>query len=148
MKKGLEKIKGIIGKTATYFMFVILLFSTFITLLSPSKEIFMINTSFLWFALLFSFVLALADLILSIKIIHVFALKVIIHYIITVLDFILVLCILSGAAVGSQIFVLALTFTVIYALIMTVYCLIRAALAKKENNNKEYSSQFTPENKN
>ena len=147
MKKALEKIKGLVGRTATYFMFVILLFSTFITLISPSKEIFMIDTAFLWYALLFSFVLALADIILSIKIISVFALKVVLHYIVALADFILVLCIMTGAAAGSRIIILALVFSLIYAIVMTAYCVIRAALAKKENDKKEYASQFTPENK-
>ena len=147
MKKVLGYIKTIVGKTATYFMFVILLFSTFITLVSPSKDIFMIDTAFLWFALLFAFIMALDDLILSVKIISVFALKVALHYIVAAADFILVLCILSGAAAGSQVVIVALGFSLIYALVMTVYCVIRAALMKKENKEKEYTAQFTPEDK-
>ena len=146
MKKALEIIKRIVGKTATYFMFVILLFSTFITLVSPSKEIFAVDTAFLWYALLFAFIMALDDMILSVKAISVFALKVVLHYIVAAADFVLVLCILSGAAVGSQIIVLALVFSLIYALIMTVYCVLRAVILKKENKEKAYASQFTPEN--
>lgn len=146
MKKALGVIKSIIGKTGTFFMFVMLLFSTFITIVSPSKDVFMINTSFLWYSLLFSFVLALAGLLLKINVIRSFAIKVILHYIVATADFTLVLCIMSGAAAGSQLFVLTLAFTIIYAVVMTVYCLIRSILAKKENAEKEYSTQFTPKN--
>lgn len=146
MKKT-EKIFGVISrlisKTGTYFMFMFIFMTLFAKLLFPEQTI-MYNTSLFAYAMLFCFLLSATDFILGIKALGIFFARVAIHFVLALAEFIAVFCYLSGyAGSGKQVVFLSLFFTLVYAVVMTIYAVIRAARLRRENKDKEYKSEFS-----
>lgn len=144
-----DKIFGVISKiisrTGTYFMFLFLFVSFMAKLIIPDQTI-SYNLSLFAYVLLFSFIMSLIDFILSFKQLGIFFVRVTVHYVLSITDFIVVLCCLSKiTSGGKQVLALSLFFTLVYAIVMTVYCLFRSAKLKRENKNKEYKNEFTPD---
>lgn len=144
-----DKIFGVISKiisrTGTYFMFLFLFVSFMAKLIIPGQTI-SYNLSLFAYVLLFSFIMSLIDFILSFKQLGIFFVRVTVHYVLSITDFIVVLCCLSKiTSGGKQVLALSLFFTLVYAIVMTVYCLCRSAKLKRENKNKEYKNEFTPD---
>ena len=144
-----DKIFGVISKiisrTGTYFMFLFLFVSFMAKLIIPDHTI-SYNLSLFAYVLLFSFIMSLIDFILSFKQLGIFFVRVTVHYVLSITDFIVVLCCLSKiTSGGKQVLALSLFFTLVYAIVMTVYCLCRSAKLKRENKNKEYKNEFTPD---
>ena len=144
-----DKIFGVISKiisrTGTYFMFLFLFVSFMAKLIIPDQTI-SYNLSLFAYVLLFSFIMSLIDFILSFKQLGIFFVRVTVHYVFSSTDFIVVLCCLSKiTSGGKQVLALSLFFTLVYAIVMTVYCLCRSAKLKRENKNKEYKNEFTPD---
>ena len=131
-----DKIFGVISKiisrTGTYFMFLFLFVSFMAKLIIPDQTI-SYNLSLFAYVLLFSFIMSLIDFILSFKPLGIFFVRVTVHYVLSITDFIVVLCCLSKIT------------SLVYAIVMTVYCLCRSAKLKRENKNKEYKNEFTPD---
>ena len=144
-----DKIFGVISKiisrTGTYFMFLFLFVSFMAKLIIPDQTI-SYNLSLFADVLLVSFIMSLIDFILSFKQLGIFFVRVTVHYVLSITDFIVVLCCLSKiTSGGKQVLALSLFFTLVYAIVMTVYCLCRSAKLKRENKNKEYKNEFTPD---
>ncbi len=138
-------ISKIISRTGTYFMFLFLFVSFMAKLIIPDQTI-SYNLSLFAYVLLFSFIMSLIDFILSFKQLGIFFVRVTVHYVLSITDFIVVLCCLSKiTSGGKQVLALSLFFTLVYAIVMTVYCLCRSAKLKRENKNKEYKNEFTPD---
>lgn len=136
-------ISKIISKTGTYFMFMFLFVSLFIKMILPEQTI-AYNISLFGYALLFCLLLAVTDFILSAKVLGIFPVRVVIHFVLALTEFIVVLCYLSGVATGGkQIMFLSLFFTLVYAVVMTVYSLIRSARLRRENKEKTYKNEFS-----
>ena len=148
----MSKIYGAIcraaGKTGVYFTLIIFLFSSLMKMTSGGKE-FNLKSEFLVYALIFSFVLALDDFILGIKKLPVLAAKILIHYIIAAADFILVLCVIPRvSSSGRQTVLLTVVFTAVYAVVITVFCVLRHFIQKKNNSEKDYTSKFSGQDDN
>lgn len=138
-------ISKIISRTGTYFMFLFLFVSFMAKLIMPDQTI-SYNLSLFAYVLLFSFIMSLIDFILSFKQLGILFVRVTVHYVLSITDFIVVLCCLSKiTSGGKQVLALSLFFTLVYAIVMTVYCLCRSAKLKRENKNKEYKNEFTPD---
>ncbi len=145
-----DKIFGVISKiisrTGTYFMFLFLFVSFVAKLIIPDQTI-SYNISLFAYVLLFSFIMSLIDFVLCFKQLGNFFARVTVHYVLSLTDFIVVLCLLSKiTSGGKQVLALSLFFTVVYAVVMTVYCICRSARLRRENKNKEYKNEFTPDN--
>lgn len=142
-KKFCTFIRGLVGRAGAYFMFIFLFFAFFAKAVLKLDS-FAYDTEFFGGTLLFSFILALVYLVLDMKIISSLAARIAIHYVLSTADFALVLCYLSGAAQnGKQILILTIFFTVLYALVMTAFYVLRSLFLKHENSGKAYQSQFT-----
>lgn len=144
-----DKIFGVISKiisrTGTYFMFLFLFVSFVAKLIIPDQTI-SYNISLFAYVLLFSFIMSLIDFVLCFKQLGNFFARVTVHYVLSLTDFIVVLCLLSKiTSGGKQVLALSLFFTVVYAVVMTVYCICRSARLRRENKNKEYKNEFTPD---
>ncbi len=144
-----DKIFGVISKiisrTGTYFMFLFLFVSFVAKLIIPDQTI-SYNISLFAYVLLFSFIMSLIDFVLYFKQLGNFFARVTVHYVLSLTDFIVVLCLLSKiTSGGKQVLALSLFFTVVYAVVMTVYCICRSARLRRENKNKEYKNEFTPD---
>lgn len=144
-----DKIFGVISKiisrTGTYFMFLFLFVSFVAKLIIPDQTI-SYNISLFAYVLLFSFIMSLIDFVLCFKQLGNFFARVTVHYVLSLTDFIVVLCLLSKiTSGGKQVLALSLFFTVVYAVVMTVYCICRSARLRCENKNKEYKNEFTPD---
>lgn len=138
-------ISKTIGKTGTYFMFVFIFISSLAKLLGPGKND--VNLTFFAWALLFCFILAIADFILDAKVLGIFPMRVVIHFVIALADFIAVLCYFSGyASNGKQVVYLSVFFTLVYAICMTVCSLVRSSKLRKENKEKTYKNEFSGTN--
>ena len=145
-EKVINYICDIFKKTGFYFM----LFTMLLVILASfneSNQYFAI--SFFKFILLTSFLFALESYIFSIKKINVYILKVVIHYILTVLTFILVMCTWAKTTTsGKQTFILAIVYTLVYAIVIGVIAIIKFANKKKENKETEYKNQFIDKEQN
>lgn len=140
-------ISKIISKTGTYFMFLFLFVSFIAKLIIPDQTI-SYNLSLFAYVLLFSFVMSLIDFTLLFKQLGIFFVRVTVHYVLALTDFIVVLCYLSGiTSGGKQVLALSLFFTLVYAIVMTVCCICRSSRLKRENKNKEYKNEFTPDDR-
>ena len=134
-------ISRIISKTGTYFMFMFLFVSFFAKIIIPEQTI-AYNTALFGYALLFCLLLSVTDLVLGVKALGIFPVRVAIHFVLALTEFIVVLCYLSGiASGGKQVF-----FALVYAVVMTVYALIRSARLRKENKEKTYKNEFSGTN--
>lgn len=139
-------ISRIISKTGTYFMFMFLFVSFFAKIIIPEQTI-AYNTALFGYALLFCLLLSVTDLVLGVKALGIFPVRVAIHFVLALTEFIVVLCYLSGVASGGkQIVFLSLFFALVYAVVMTVYALIRSARLRKENKEKTYKNEFSGTN--
>lgn len=144
MKKAYGLAREIIGKAGTYFTLIVFLFSSIVSITLKSGANFRIETGFLAYALVFSLFLAADDLILKIEKIQSFAIKVVMHYTLAVTDFVVFMCLLPGvSSSGRQTIILTIVFTLAYVIIMTVYCVLRAIVAKKAENEKDYAPKFS-----
>ena len=112
-----DKIFGVISKiisrTGTYFMFLFLFVSFMAKLIIPDQTI-SYNLSLFAYVLLFSFIMSLIDFILSFKQLGIFFVRVTVHYVLSITDFIVVLCCLSKiTSGGKQVLALSLFFTLV-----------------------------------
>lgn len=137
-------LRGLIGRAGACFMTVFIFFALFARLVLKIND-FAYDSAFFGYTALFSFIIALSDMLISGKLFPSRLIRVTIKYVIATADFSLVLCYLSGAAKGGkQILALTLAFTVVYAVGAAVCGAFAAAYKKNKNKSAAYSQRFSP----
>lgn len=90
----------------------------------------------------FSLLLALANMLLSIKAIHA-ALRYAAHYIIATFGFWTCFCLPNDKMDASKTLVGIVLFTVGYAIVMAIYAFIKSRLKKAVKSEDKYEKQFS-----
>lgn len=139
-KRILDYMLLTVRKTGAYFMAITMII-VIVSAIINSDQI--LSVGYFKFILLTSFIFALASYVFKIKKIKSIVFKVFIHYVITALAFVLILCLWSGASPDSKnALILLIVYSFIYFVIAGIYALVKAIGKSKENKGKQYSMQF------
>ncbi len=134
--------RSFLGHTGVYFTVIVMFFNVMLKIMYPEGEK-VFNTAMFGAILLFSAIFALCDFIMNVKFIESYAAKLAIHMVLTAVDFVLVLVLMSGAASSAKTAVVAaVLYIVAYIIVAAVKLIIRAVKNKKENENKGYENLF------
>lgn len=134
LKAFLETLKN----GCVYFTVLILSMSVVAVFMPKST----ITTSTMFGLFFLCIVIAFANVIFKIPKIAFF-LRIILHYIVMVLSFYFIFTVcLKLFKTQSMILLSLVFFTVIYALIITIYSIVRGLKNKSKNKSKVYSSRF------
>lgn len=146
MKKIYDTVRGIVGRTATYFTVIVLAFLLIVGTDDNGGD-FNVKTSYFGFILLFAFFLSVIDLVLDAKAIRAEIVRIVIHYLLAATDFVVVLCLLSELAKsGARILALMLAFTAVYAAVIAARHFLVRSFESKSNSEKKYGELFGKEN--
>ncbi len=141
MKKFTSILSSYLGHVGFYFLLVMLIFA-FVALATFSATV---NLVLIWSALLFSALLALWDFAFKLKFLGAYAVKLILHTILTVLSFALSFVWVSGVIESGKSAVWSiLIFSIFMIFIAGIRSVFHVMASKKENESKTYDYLYTP----
>ncbi len=144
------EIKKLIKKTlvsaCVIFTVITALYMLILQIMNISDESAAVEAGRVLLFFVFSLLLALANMLLSIKAIHT-AVRYAAHYIIATFGFWTCLCLPNDKMDASDTLVGIVLFTVGYAIVMAIYAFIKSRLKKAVKSEEKYEKQFSGKKK-
>lgn len=125
------------------FYFTVCIFVTSIIAFAGNEKAMAANLSFMVMLFIFSLFMAIINKILLTKLNSV--LKILLHFLGTLLSFYLVFIVFSGYyKSGQKSFFIIICMILAYAVVLAVIMLIKHQINKKSNDKTKYEKQFGP----
>ncbi len=146
-KQVVSYIRSFLGHAGFYFALIVTVCNIIISLAFPTGDM-GINTIMSNYIMLFCAIFALCDFVMEVKFIESYFAKIAIHFVLVTIDFAVVIAWLSNPARSPKTIVFAvIIFAVCFAIVDAVRVAVYYAKSKKKNENQEYTSLFTGEQK-
>lgn len=133
-------LKKVLTQACVYFSIVTALYALVVTIVYVDDPVVLLEASRVLLFFVASILVAIANGIFSVKMLHG-AVRLIIHYLLTTFAFASCLM-LPISPEPSTMTVGLVAFSVLYFIIAAISALLRSRYRSKEDEDKEYSSQF------